>query len=535
MRIVKKISALVMAVSLLMSLGIGALAADYTAGDYHELEYAFSGAENEAGDTEVNVTLTNDIEFNGIISTQEGYTYTIVSDEGYGLSDASFYGSGSGSTVTIGTVRDNVDVAGGIIAQGDVDVTINGDVANSDNYESGVSAQYGASITVNGDVTATGENSYGVKALDGSVAVTGDVSGGGYGVYALWGDVTVDGNVTAADADGVGVYANASDVTVGGDVHGADAPKDPEHFSYDGSAGIGVVAYGSQVSIDGDVYGGSGNPNNVGDDDSDYSDGDCAVYAYDSQVTVGGSVYGGDSYGPYGYGGNAVTAYDSTIEIGGDAVGGSVTDDGPSSRDSIGGDGVRMTADSTVTVGGDAIGGSSSAENSHGGAGVAIENKYDYYNDGGSVTVGGSVVGGEGTVVDRYDIDIVSHDAQDTAITVGAYDTVGSSYGVEEEYVETVRGNIVVTGLDVVVDTFWSEVLKDIEAAEKGDEITVDAAHRTYVTAEVLKAVVEHEVTLIIRWDGGEDITLDKDFPIDELEENRTEYKLADVAELAKD
>ena len=76
-------------------------------------------------------------------------------------------------------------------------------------------------------------------------------------------------------------------------------------------------------------------------------------------------------------------------------------------------------------------------------------------------------------------------------------------------------------------DLFWQNVLQQIREAEKGAEITVDVGARTSIPARVLKAVSEQEVTLIIQWDGGEDLTIHKDF----VPEQEAElYQLADLA-----
>lgn len=60
-------------------------------------------------------------------------------------------------------------------------------------------------------------------------------------------------------------------------------------------------------------------------------------------------------------------------------------------------------------------------------------------------------------------------------------------------------------------DTFWSALANQIRAAKKGDEIIVDVEDRTTMPVYILELAQEYEVTLIIKWNGGEDIVVSPD------------------------
>ncbi|MBE5761800.1 MAG: hypothetical protein E7334_07375 [Clostridiales bacterium] len=65
------------------------------------------------------------------------------------------------------------------------------------------------------------------------------------------------------------------------------------------------------------------------------------------------------------------------------------------------------------------------------------------------------------------------------------------------------------------VDTFWKNVEAIIRIAEKGDEIIVDADFRSIMPTYILDLVRRHEVTLVIKWKGGEAIVISPDHGID--------------------
>lgn len=74
-------------------------------------------------------------------------------------------------------------------------------------------------------------------------------------------------------------------------------------------------------------------------------------------------------------------------------------------------------------------------------------------------------------------------------------------------------------------------MVSQVRAAEKGATVTVDAGGRTYVPAYVLDAVGECGVTLVIQWNGGDDITVTKAYSGDKTYHY---FALAELAELLK-
>jgi len=79
---------------------------------------------------------------------------------------------------------------------------------------------------------------------------------------------------------------------------------------------------------------------------------------------------------------------------------------------------------------------------------------------------------------------------------------------------------------------FWSNVEKQIRAAKKGDTVTVDATWRTTMPVSIMDAIAETGVKLIIKWNGGEDITIDKPY---DGEKQYTIFYLKELADLLAD
>ena len=95
------------------------------------------------------------------------------------------------------------------------------------------------------------------------------------------------------------------------------------------------------------------------------------------------------------------------------------------------------------------------------------------------------------------------------SIQVGALETVDSK-DISPEDLEQILSQLQVTGGEATWDDFWTNVLERIRIAQEGSQLTVDAGNYTRIPAYVLEAAAEHSVTLIIRWNGGDTITVDK-------------------------
>ena len=65
-------------------------------------------------------------------------------------------------------------------------------------------------------------------------------------------------------------------------------------------------------------------------------------------------------------------------------------------------------------------------------------------------------------------------------------------------------------------DDFWQEVLQQIEQAKPGATLRINAKDRDKLPRKVMNALKQSNITLVIRWSGGEDIVLSSDQALDE-------------------
>ena len=144
----------------------------------------------------------------------------------------------------------------------------------------------------------------------------------------------------------------------------------------------------------------------------------------------------------------------------------------------------------------------------------------------GSLTVGGQVKSGTGGKGGKSYSDLYFKPRSQNfenlklpVISVGAFDTVDGK-NLTPEQLDAILTHILSAGLNtgldqtegdaVMPDLFWLEVEQQIRSAEPGSELTVDAGSRTSMPTSVLKVAAERNVTLIIRWNGGGDIVVNK-------------------------
>ena len=382
----RRIFVSIVALLLVAMLPVVAFAATHDVSDWDGFKNVF------ANDTDANViiNLLNDLFGQGVVNTGENQNYT-VNGNGFVVADVGYDGAGnvtvnaeSGGFGVFGdvTLEQNGDVNGQVAGSANAQVTVNGNVTQTDGYPA-VYAGGDSNVTVNGNVTA---DMAGVVAYDDAQA-------------------TVNGNVTA---DGVGVVAppgvddetNNAKVTVNGDVT---------------AAGIGVaVGADSEVTVSGNVTGGQ-----VG------------VYAEDNaKVDVGGNVTGTDATEDKPYAGDGVIAEDTAeVTVGGNVKGGDVPAEAapepigtlPPAAPEAGGDGVVMDNTATVKVAGNVQGGNNAAKNGLAGHGVRIW-VLPLTEDGqtpGSLTVNGSVIGGVNSGEDGKDGNSIYYDVAFVLPTVG--------------------------------------------------------------------------------------------------------------------
>ena len=449
------------------------------------------------------------------------------------------------------TVGDGITATGkGVIANGSSNVTVTGTVDAG--YE-GVYTMESGTVDVIGNVIS---DKNGVEAHGSSeITVTNGIDAGEDGVYAEGtGTVTVTGGIKA-ESDGVDAN-RSSKVTVTGDIKGgSDGVYATDDCTVDVTGNIeggkdGLRAYeSSTVTVNGNVSGSDGDRVKVDfDDPRSYSDGGGGISASEKAVvTVTGNVRGGTGYGTRADGGDALSAAgNASVTVGGSVIGGSVTAK-PETEGSIsrGGFGVVMEGTATVKVGGGVLGGSTNGNRGEGGCGVYLAMAEG--DEPGSLTVGGQVKSGTGgedgkSYGDLY-FKLGFNDFENLklpVITMGGYDTVDGRMGytnepLTQEQLDAIFARIRVTGLGQaegdaeLPDLFWLEVEQQLRSAEPGSELTVDAGSRTSMPTSVLKTAAERNVTLIIRWNGGDDIVVNK-----AVETEGYTIALAELAELVK-
>ncbi|MGM9603492.1 MAG: hypothetical protein ACI3XG_00325, partial [Faecousia sp.] len=174
-----------------------------------------------------------------------------------------------------------------------------------------------------------------------------------------------------------------------------------------------------------------------------------------------------------------------------------------------GGDGSNITISggNVTAVGGDAPLSEDSLEKTEGGgSGIGGGN----YGTGSDITIkNGAVVTAEGKdnaadIGDGHPED--STGKQPDNVDVSGLYTTGSVNGVPGT-VDPAAQPVVFDGLNET--DFWEKVVRQIQAANPGDTITIDASGLFTIPYWVIDAVVEQGVTLVIQWTGGEDIVID--------------------------
>lgn len=528
MRRFRRLSALTMVLTLLLSLSISVWAADYDVETLEDLQEAF----NDTSGEDVNINITGDIQADyAACNSQSGVTYTITSENGSHIGFIGFIGNG---TVVVDT-----EVSGDLYSSGNVEMTVTGDinghlgVTNNSivtvegNIDGGLYVNDCTSTSVSGDVEVE------LYVTDNAeVSVSGDASG--YLYFDVFSNTTVGGN---AEGD---IRATVSaEVTVGGDVNGWVGSSGTSSVQVGGDVnGCADAMDQATINIAGDVNGADGHPDEVDfSDPAGYSDGSVGVYASgDSTVNVGGNVTGGDSYGTFGWGGTGVMAGEcATVNVGGNITGGNTTADPETDSEDFtnrGGDAIDADYSATVTVGGSAAGGNTNGSNGYGGNGIWI-NCYNAEATPGSITVGGSVTGGDGeNVGSGIWLDSFYDENSDVPdIAVGSCDSI-DGYGFTEEKLEQIKADIEATYTKTYTsEDFFQDILWLIRHAEAGDELTFDFGYYTMMPYEIIEAVREYDVTLIIQWRGGEDLTIDKNFT---SEFDEYYVMLADLAKLLK-
>lgn len=422
-----------------------------------------------------------------------------------------------------------VDELAAAIGEGNTDVLVEADIDG----EGLIIDISGKGVSINSEKDDAGNNKYTI----GNIGFGAD--------YENPGSATIN-----MDTGTIGAFGKA-EVIVNGDVTGADETLN-EDGTVDEYARAAVNAYGeSTVIVNGNVAGGSGNPDKEGlDAPTGYSDGANAIEAGDSAtVMVNGNVSGGDAYGTYAYAGDGIILDDqATVVVSGNVTGGSVhADPGIAAENDLVSDGgcaIYMENSATVTVGGNVTGGSTNGDGGYGGVGISIRGTNE---EVGSIAVGGSVTGGTATAENGGSgagIFVVGDLDSTPSITVGSYDSISGFYVGGDEtmdqdgFLEGLKASIVIITPqeeepEIVgpnYDPHYGYLLQQIKKAKAGDEITTDVGARKTIPAAVIDAARKAEVKLIIKWTGGDDLVITKDF----AEEVVGDVLLTELAEMLK-
>ena len=544
MNMFRKLVSVICVLCLLMSMSITVFAADHSAGTYEEMETAFFDT-----DPVVNIDVTNDIDFdNHLLYANEGQSYNIGSENGSILNNAGFIGEGS-VTITTDINSDNTDPA--LLLFDSHNVTVEGNITSSGE---GVYAD-NSTVIINGNITAAFD---GISAYDSTITMEGNITAYGDGINITSSNLTFDGNI---DAYSDGIESHSSKVSVEGTITAGADGIDAEDGSTVTMAGnitaadACIESDNSEVYVDGNLIGADGNPEEVDfSDPTGFSDGGSGIDAIQSKITVTGDVTGGTSYGTWGYGGDGIYAEKSTVSVGGNVTGGNVIAD-PSTaanegEESWGGIAIHTDNVSTIHVAGNATGGNTNGNEGYAGNSIEVILSPTTEEESGSITIAGTVTGGSTTsATDKNGVGMVIYQefAEDSnvaeenipTISLGGCDTI-EVYVESEEFEAAVADKITVGRAPATVtyieennniDPIWNTLHAQLRSAKKGDTVTINLGHRTYISGYLLNLARQMEVTLIIQWDGGSDITFNPTF--DGIIDNRI-IKLVELAEMVK-
>lgn len=517
--IVRRFLSFVIVLCMLVSVSIGALAATY---DLSEGSVTVNAS--ESGQTVTHGTKE------AVSDSDPVVTSSAVTDNTVTLS--------SSGDATVKVTFDGVDIvaenssAVTVTDGSKAEITVEGEnsVANV-NYDTHAAVHVGS-----GELTITGNSS------DDKLEVfsSGDSFVGGAAIGSdagedFTGSITIDSVQIEADSDTDGAGIGAGSV---GDFNGSVTIQnaDVSATSYFDGAGIGS---GYEGDFNGSVT--------IKDSDvSSYSDLDGAGIGSGAEGDFSGSVSIENSeveassyYDGAGIGSGAYGDFSGSVTIkDGSEVYAYSGDDGAGIGSGQEG---NVTSEAQITVTDSTV----YAESEYEGNGIGSS---DYCDFDGTITVSGSSElylydqYGDAPLGNGYDGSGNGTVILESGVKVYVWEYYeGDYYQVPpEEYSSVVNAKLATDGAGVPgvaqqqtfpQDTFWRDVVSQVRAAEKGATVTVDAGGRTYVPAYVLDAVGECGVTLVIQWNGGDDITVTKAYSGDKTYHY---FALADLAELLK-
>lgn len=483
MKLMRKCSCLFLALLLAAALPVRAMAA--TVGDFDVTltegggdpvsgtDYSYSAPADSGGSGTLSITSSTPMTVTNNARTPVANDSIVIDTSSTGggtanvtLKDVTIDASGTGNHS--GNIAGNAAVS---VKDSSANITLEGDnTLSSGARRAGLEVNEGASVSINGtngdSLTATG-------------GVWGAGIGGGRGGDG--GDITINGGTVTADG---GKDAFAS---IGGNRSG--------NITING----GTVKAGTNVS-DGAGIGGQFVDNIT------INGGDITANGKTDYAGIG-SYWPAGTYGTLGI-----------LEING----GNVTAVGGSEAAA----GIGSCLDITITGGTVTAQGGNGTEYYGSGAGIGSRGAHITelgYSNGSITITGGTVNAAAGTNHPDFSgaptLDIGGSGGKTTG-TVPITITGGTVNGVNYDSKPAAEKIHKATG------SLWDQIHWELSNAEPGSEFIIDAGSYTWIPRTIIETAQSMDITLIIKWDGGKDITIQ---PADETDLTNWSIQLKDL------
>lgn len=553
MRIMRRVFTFVVALCFMSSLCLPALAdtwdlnegsvsVDFRPNEQQQVVQHVTQGENSKPDSNPTITSHGKETSNTItVSSSEGQTAQVTIEN-----------------VKINTERDNsaIDITAGssavITVQGDKNAVDNTQTAGTDGNKAAIHVGDGASLTIQGsDTPPSGEDN---KLLVNVENLKYDITGAAAGIGSnagenFTGNVTITGDVyvesqsanrgAAIGAGNKGDFNGTVNITDGADVHVEGSAN-----STGIGAGNGGDFNGSVNIADSTVYADTYS-NGAGIGAGMNGDFNGKVEINNSDVTaISGPGGNGEGAGiGAGYNGNfsgIVNITDSTVLAKATNDGAGI---GAGGTDSNSPSATEFTAQGQVNIHNSKVTADTRSQGIPIGAPESTDlgSKYNGIFNGTVNITGNSEVtlidvrntelgeqvligGADGNSSGNVNIDDTAKVTYWAGIgeDKGEIDNGSFSTATPEQYDQIIQGAEIeivavakAAGAKVPVYRFWDDVEAKIKAADKGDTITIDVKDRTTIPTRILELVAEYGVTLIIQWNGGDDIIVPPDHGVE--------------------
>lgn len=437
-----------------------------------------------------------------------------------GASDVVIHVEGDKNQVTSTGRVNSGDVYEAPIHVSSGDLTITG--SSDDTLKVTVSP---SSDSASGQAAAIGSNSWESGGYTGSITVTGDLTleatskqgagiGTGFSVDMNGGSISIEGgNVTAEGGVGIGVGTDLKDGTI--EISGGTVNATGDY------AGIGTgisMTGGSIIISGGDVTAAvSTNSNKIGPGigpNASYGGGSIEISG--GTVTAQGGTSSDGLNGSAGIGSGSANSMGTPITI----SGGIVTAIGGANAAGIGtGSGYGWPMSGDIEISGDAQIIAQAGEatlpyppNAIGNGGdrneITWKDGYVIITDNAQVTLPQN-----GTLLSDA---IVSGSAAVTQTSEDWQTVRDAILAAQNKPAPAPQPPVPsVTEEETTESTLWDTILRNIRQASEGSELTIQVYDNTQIPRSLLELARERNITLVIQWDGGEDIRLAPDADID--------------------